>query len=161
MMDILRNWLIGIVAAAMLVSVLDALLPKGGSGKIAKLAGGLVLLLAVVQPLLQIQGETISDGWEDYKEELSQYSNDLEIAEENLMEGLIAQQSATYIQDKAMTMGITCTAEVETSPDEDGNPLPYAIVITGALTQGEQEQLTQIIATDLAIPAQRQTYQGG
>lgn len=160
-MDLLRNWLIGIVAAAMLVSVLDTLLPKGGAGKIAKLAGGLVLLLAVVQPLLQLSEEDIGAGWEGYKEELSQYSSDLEVAEENLMEGLIAQQSATYIQDKAMTMGITCTAQVETYPDEDGTLLPYAIVITGDLTQGEQEQLTQIIATDLAIPAERQSYQGG
>lgn len=55
MMEMLRGWLLGLTAAALAVSLLTAMLPKGETiRRIAGLAGGLILLLAVVQPLLRV-----------------------------------------------------------------------------------------------------------
>ena len=52
MMEMLQGWLLGLTAAALAVSLLTAMLPKGETiRRIAGLAGGLILLLAVVQPL--------------------------------------------------------------------------------------------------------------
>ena len=52
MMEMLQEWLLGLTAAALAVSLLTAMLPKGETiRRIAGLAGGLILLLAVVQPL--------------------------------------------------------------------------------------------------------------
>ena len=54
MMEMLQGWLLGLTAAALAVSLLTAMLPKGETiHRIAGLAGGLILLLAVVQPLLR------------------------------------------------------------------------------------------------------------
>ena len=47
MMDGIRQWLLGILAAAMGLSLLYALLPKGAARAAAKATGGLILLLAV------------------------------------------------------------------------------------------------------------------
>ena len=53
-MSIFRTWLFGIMAAAMALSILYALVPKGALLTIAKCTGGLVMLLVVVRPLLAL-----------------------------------------------------------------------------------------------------------
>ena len=56
MMEMLQGWLLGLTAAALAVSLLTAMLPKGETiRRFAGLAGGLILLLAVVQPLLRVR----------------------------------------------------------------------------------------------------------
>ena len=52
MMEMLQGWLLGLTAAALAVSLLTAMLPKGETiRRIAGLAGGLILLLADLAPL--------------------------------------------------------------------------------------------------------------
>ena len=41
----------------------------------------------------------------------------------------------------------------------DRYPIPYAVTVTGSLSAQEQRLLTQRIEADLAIPAERQTYE--
>ena len=63
MMDGIRQWLLGILAAAMGLSLLYALLPKGAVRAAAKATGGLILLLAVLgllafsRPIVKKLGE--------------------------------------------------------------------------------------------------------
>ena len=52
MMDGIRQWLLGILAAAMGLSLLYALLPKGAVRAAAKATGGLILLLALMVVLV-------------------------------------------------------------------------------------------------------------
>ncbi len=49
--ETLRTWLLGIIAAGMVIGVLYALLPKGRMKPIAHAAGGAALLLVIVQPV--------------------------------------------------------------------------------------------------------------
>ena len=51
MMDGIRQWLLGVLAAAMALSLLYALLPKGAVRGAARATGGLILLLVVLGPL--------------------------------------------------------------------------------------------------------------
>ena len=51
-MSLLKTWLFGVIAAAMALSILYALVPKGALLTIAKCTGGLIMLLVVVRPLL-------------------------------------------------------------------------------------------------------------
>ena len=50
-MSALRDWLLGVVAAALAVALAQAITPEGAVKRIGRLAGGLVLLLAVVKPV--------------------------------------------------------------------------------------------------------------
>ena len=52
MMELLRQWLVGVTCAAMIIALADSLTPPGTVRKVGKLVGGLVLLLAVLQPVL-------------------------------------------------------------------------------------------------------------
>ena len=53
-MSLLKTWLFGVIAAAMALSILYALVPKGALLTIAKCTGGLIMLLVVVRPLLAL-----------------------------------------------------------------------------------------------------------
>ena len=50
-MAFLRQWLLGVVSCAFLVSLLDQLTPEGSARKLARFSGGLVLILCMLRPL--------------------------------------------------------------------------------------------------------------
>lgn len=90
----LKDWLLGVVAAALAVSVAQALTPAGTVKKVGRLVGGLVLLLAVARPLLRMD-VTAWDlpVWDTVDLELQTQEN------QKLLEDLIAGQVQTYIEE--------------------------------------------------------------
>jgi len=84
MMDGIRQWLLGILAAAMGLSLLYALLPKGAVRAAAKATGGLILLLAVlgggafayIKFIKPKQGAKVSADPDDYEFEDEEYENE-------------------------------------------------------------------------------------
>lgn len=56
MVEILRGWLLGLVAAALILTVLRALVPKGSIRPVARVTAGLVLLLVLLRPLAGLGG---------------------------------------------------------------------------------------------------------
>lgn len=89
-----KEWLLGVVAAALAVSVAQALTPAGAVKKVGRLVGGLILLLAAARPLLRLD----VSGWDLPVWDAA----DVELqAQENqkLMEDLIAGQVRTYIEE--------------------------------------------------------------
>ena len=53
-MTILRSWLLGVVACALLVSACEQLTDGGTMKKIVRFVGGMLLMLALLRPLLRI-----------------------------------------------------------------------------------------------------------
>ena len=154
MMETLRGWLLGLTAAALAVSLLTAMLPKGETiRRIAGLAGGLILLLAVVQPLLRGRGE-LTWRYETYQREMDRQTEAYQAAYADSLSGDIADRTAAYISEKAASLGIDCRVQVEVRT-EDGLPLPY-----GASLDVERDQvLSDYMAQELGIPASRQSWQ--
>ena len=58
-MSFLREWLLGVTAAALAVALAQALTPEGTVKKLLRITGGLVLLLAVVRPLKGLVPEVL------------------------------------------------------------------------------------------------------
>ena len=125
MMEMLQGWLLGLTAAALAVSLLTAMLPKGETiRRIAGLAGGLILLLAVVQPLLRVRWEELTWRYETYQREMDRQTEAYQAAYADSLSGDIADRTAAYISEKAASLGIDCRVQVEVRT-EDGLPLPY------------------------------------
>ncbi len=103
----LRTWLLGIIAAGMILSVLYALLPRGRMKAVAHAVGGVALLLVIVQPVTRLA----------YRQE-----GDAELA------GLIADKTGAYIASKGADMGIECTPQVTTELRQ-GVPYPCTVVL--------------------------------
>lgn len=160
MLDIIRQWLLGITCAALVAALAESLTPPGTIRKIGRLTGGLVLLIAVLRPLCSLDQDALTRALTEYKLELSAYSDELGEENRSLMKGIIEERSDAYIQDKAESMGIQCQISVEVGEEGDW-PVPESVTVFGALTEEQRAELAQTIEADFAIPAERQYYESG
>ena len=151
----LKTWLLGVTAAALAVSLAQALTPEGTVKKIGRLAGGLVLLLAAVRPLTSWNGELpkgVSLAPDPGLVEEAAQSG------EEAMKILIAQKAGAYIVDKGQSLGLRCKAEVGVAEDGSGWPIPWEVTVFGQWTSQQKKALSQAVEEELGIPAQRQSF---
>ena len=154
-MTILREWLLGVVAAALVISLAQALTPEGTVKKVGKLVGGLVLLLAVVGPVVRVDPAALAGLWT-----ASEYEEAAARSGEEVMKILIAQKTGAYIVDKGQSLGCQVTeAEVTVADDGSGWPVPRSVVVKGDWTPEQREALRRAIEEELAIPPARQLFQ--
>ncbi len=159
MIELLRSWLVGVTCAAMVVALAESLSPAGAVRKVGRLTGGLVILLAIVQPVMTLDITNLSGILAEYRVEASGYSDDLERENEKLMKDIIAEQTGAYILDKAAVLGIgSCEVTVEVADQGEGYPIPEAVTVMGSITEDQQKILSRQIEANLAISADRQTY---
>lgn len=161
MMDVMRQWLLAVVCGAMLAAVIQALLPKGGAGRIGRLAGSLVLLLAVISPLLRLDAQELTLSMTKYRLAQSEYVEDLSKMNREVLKEIIAEQTEAYILDKAQELGITCRVTVLCEGGDAETPCPSQVRVTGELSPEQEQSLMRVIETQLGIPAQDQVYERG
>ncbi len=158
MLEAIHQWIFGVTAAAMLAAAAQSLMPKGPVWRIGRITGGLVVLLALLAPLLELDEAALARALSEYNLPQAQ-TEELEAVDAALFQTLIEEETGAYISQQAERLGAACTVAVETRPAEDGYPVPWAVTVTGALTEEQRERLTRRLEADLAIPAERQTYQ--
>ena len=158
MMGAVRSWLMAVIAVSLLCAVADALMPRGAVRRAGKLVCGLVLLGAVLSPVAGLDVESGQRWLDGYLASIQNRESELEETVESQMKGIIEQEYAAYIVDKAAELGLTCTARVDCKLSEDGLYLPVRTEVAGLKTAGGQEELIRVIETDLGVPAERQFY---
>lgn len=162
MMELLRQWLVGVTCAAMLVALADSITPAGTVRKIGKLVGGLVLLLAILHPLLAFDYSAMAIAMTDYQAAFGAYDVELKETDMDLMKTIIGERAGAYILDKAEQLGLSCQKVVVTCQVGAGDmPYPSAVTIIGVPEGAQRKTLMRQIEADLAIPADRQTYESG
>ena len=112
MMDGIRQWLLGILAAAMGLSLLYALLPKGAVRAAAKATGGLILLLAVLGPAAGLDLSDLTVRYEDLSRDMEQQAETYRREGQAQLELGIRQRTAAYISEKAAQLGLSCHPRV-------------------------------------------------
>lgn len=155
-MNVLKMWLLGIVAAAMAVSILYALVPRGALLTVARCTGGLVMMLVVLRPLLALDWEGISMNYDDWRQTIQQQTEDYTAANRQQMETIIQTETAAYIQEKAAALGLDCHPRV-TCQVREGVPFPAEVV----LDIPKNAALSQWMAEELAIHADHQRWREG
>ena len=152
-MSVFRTWLFGIVAAAMVLSILYALIPKGALLTIAKCTGGLVMLLVVLRPLLALDMDSLRWQYEAWEGTIQQQTEAYTDANRQEMAAIIQQETAAYISEKAAELGLTCSPEV-TCQLQDGVPFPVEVT----MDIPKNAALLRIIAADLGIDEAHQRW---
>ena len=155
-MDGLREYVIRVVAAALISGVVIRLTEGIGSGEIIRMLCGLFMTLILLQPIIgrrELQ-------WEFMLPQIRRQ------AEENVLEGVAAaekirqefimRQAETYITNRAAEMDTEIQAEIMLGEDN----LPESVVLIGAVSPLNKSRLTQIIASELGIPRERQEWIG-
>ena len=158
-MDNIKDYLIGITAAALVCGIVNAFFDgKGSTGVIVKLASGIFLILAVASPFVKLQFDGIWDITEDFRisgEAAAAWGK--RIGQEALATGIISRTEA-YILDKAESLGTELSVQVEVSEDEI--PVPKSVRISGKVSPYEKAVLTHFMEKNLGIPAEDQIWIG-
>ena len=145
-MTFLRLWLLGVVACAVLVSLAGQLTDGGTMKKIVRFAGGMLLMLAMLRPLLRLDLAV-------YREAVSQLELELAQRQEDALSARIAAETGAYIEDKADELGLSVRAAVRTE-EVDGVPLPVSVTLCGE----ENAALADCIERELGIAKEDQLW---
>ena len=150
MMEFIRNWVMSVVAVGMLVSLCLGLSPGGKVQKVGRFCGGLLLFLAVVTPLTQLDLTGSLQDFRDYCDQLSVTSDEVTQAGATLTQDLVISQSEARIQVQAKSLGADVTVTI-TCASQDGLPVPDSVSVTGAMTAWQRQQLTQWIMDSFGL----------
>ena len=154
MIQMLKEWLFGLVAAAMLLAMLNTLLPKRVFQAIGKVTGGLILMLVLLRPILGLRWDDLSGKYRDYEQQIEQQTEAYTRENQREMENIIEQRLNAYIWETAAQMGLDCKAEVETQL-RDGVPYPVSVT----LYREDHEELSNRISQELGIAPEQQRWE--
>lgn len=157
----LRNYLLSIVAAALLSGILLSLTPTGSVRRTLRFICGLVLVLAALGPAADLDVEHLSGSLTEIRMQAGKQAETAEDGSMELLAALIKERTEAYIWDKAASLGMTLgQVEVETGA-EGGYPAPCAVAITAGCTALQRRRLTELIERELAIPSSEQEWSEG
>lgn len=161
MIELVRQWLTGVICAALITALADGLMPKGAVKQVGKLVCALVLLCAVLCPILTLDLPNVPINFDLAAGQTEQQRVQLEQRSGTMLKTLIERQSAAYIVDKAARMGLNCHVQVVCRAGEGGTWLPQSVYITGEMDAGKQAELAAAIHTEFGIAPECQVYTGG
>ena len=155
----MAQYLLGGVAAAMVLGILDGLLDKKSSAAgLLRLMGGLFLTFTLLQPLTKMDFSSIGDyiaAFGDEGESIAALGEDM-AAEE--MARIIKSKTEAYILDKAQAFGLNLQVEVTVSEEE--TPVPMGVRLAGNVSPYAKWQLQNMMEEDLGIGEEQQIWTG-
>ena len=97
MMELLRAWLTGITAAAILCALANSLMPEGAVRRVGKLACGLLMLSAVLRPLVEVEALSPGDLLKDYQARAAVQAQTLEEERNAALKSVIEQIGRAHV----------------------------------------------------------------
>ena len=156
-MELMRGWILRVTVSAIVIAAAEALMPAGTVKQVGRLTGGLILILGVVQPLVQLDYDDLYDLVMALPAGAIRQET-LEESQYGPLKASIEEELGAYIEDKGQQLGAACTARVTCTLAEGGVPVPSQVTVAGPLTPGQQQALSQWLSQELGIPRQGQIY---
>ena len=153
MIETVREWLTGVIAVTLMVSIAQSLMPSEGVRKAGSFTGGLILMIALLGPLFRMDYQLPEWNLRDYETSIAQRKAELyEQGNRELADNVSAQIRELIIAHAAQ-MDIQTNAAVRVKTD-NGIPVPYAAEMDCVRVAA----LETWIATELGIPPENQTW---
>lgn len=153
----LREYLLSLCAACLLVTVIMSVLRQGTAQRLAGIAGGLVIILTAISPLLKIDPDTMTRAVWKLNMDTEAACSGVEIGSRALLKQVITEKCESYILDKARNLGMQIQVEV-TLCDAEDYPYPEKVILRGSWSVLERNRLSEYISEDLGVPAERQEW---
>ena len=97
MMESVRTWVLSILAAALLLGLLESCVPKGPVRSVAKLAAGLALFLAVAAPLEERLPDWLGRAFREELASVTAFSDTMIETEKSYLETIMYLLVAEFI----------------------------------------------------------------
>lgn len=155
-MEFLGNWVIGITAAALILSAVLALAPEGSAKRVVRLAGGACVLLAVFLPIAGLDADDFLPVAYAAPDEYAETLSELGRTNYELQKTIIEQRISSYIQAKADALGISAAASVSFE-EREGVPCPVAAAVECSGDESAADELCGYVESELGIECAART----
>lgn len=156
-MDGIREYLIGVVAAALVCGVVASLVSdKTVIGLSVKFIAGLLMALVVVRPWVSISFDELFGWSEDIGVDGMDYAHSGETMAHEAYRTSIKQQMETYILDEAKALDCALTVEVILSDDDI--PVPKTVTLSGDISPYARQVITTLLTERLGINQEGQIW---
>ena len=150
----MKQWLLGIVLTAFAGGLARQLAPQGREQAMVRLVGGLLLTLAILRPLSQMDWEGVALEAGSFQSRTAEQAEIYRKNQQEALAAIIAEKSEAYIWDKANQLGLACQVTVTTAAGESGIPLPDTVTILGPYSPA----LAACIEEEVGLPAEKQIW---
>ena len=157
MTDIFSQWLHAVIYTGIVCSIALMLSPDGRVKNALKILCAVAMCAAIVSPLSELDFDAYSKAMARCRLDAEQYTTQGEQYSKNLNRTIIEDECRAYILDKAASLGLTVTVELEMET-RAATPYPKAVTIHGEATPAQKQQLQQYLEQTFAIPVQRQVW---
>ena len=153
----IREYLIGVVAAALVCGIVTNLINgKTAIGVSVKLIAGLLMVSAVIRPLMTISLDGLTGWTEDIRADGINFVSTGEIMAKETYLSSIKQQVETYILDEAKALDCALTVEVILS--EEDMPVPETVKLSGEISPYARQVITTLLTERLGIEREDQIW---
>ena len=151
MIEVLRQMLMNVTAAAILAGISLQFVKEGPLQEIVRVAAGLMLTLALLLPLARMPGA--GTAFSSVLGEVQNAAARAAAENQRVAASSVGNAVAIYIQDRAAEMGVKCTAAVHMDGDESGRLVTERVTlyIEGA-TEDERSAVCQMVTQECGIP---------
>lgn len=157
MIDALREYVIHVIATALICAVVIRLFRGSGSGKmVVKLLCGMVLTFSIIQPVRQMDISFVDEFVWEFRAEADRAVSDGKNASATAWSESIIAGTEAYILEKTKAMNVDLNVEVELSKDEV--PMPSGVKLIGKVAPYAKSVLSDMIERDLNIPKECQIW---
>lgn len=153
----MKQWLMGVIAAAILCTIAQDLSPRGSVKQVGRLVCAMVLLCAVLSPVKTLDVAAGGQWLTDYRAALADSRAALAEQGEEIQMAVIAEKYRAYIESKGAQLGLDCRARVDCR-EEGGICVPDRVEVTGDLSQGDWDGLSRCLEEELGVPPERQSF---
>ena len=158
MIHSLKEWITGITYVSLIAGIMIAVTPKGKPKQIAKFAGGLLLMIAFLKPMLSAGHDTAS-FFTVISNEKEEYRKQFERDRETALNSIIEQKTAAYILDKARELGIAdCRISLRLQANDNQYAYPYEVWVTATVSNEQHIALAEIIEKEIGIASSMQHW---
>jgi hypothetical protein len=157
-MDEIRTYVLSVVGAAIIGSVLNGLLSKDTcAGKLLHLISGILLTLVAIRPVAQLNIDALGSFSVHNPQEISLAVETGKDLASDAMVVIIKANSEAYILDKATDLNANLTVSVILSEDGD-YPVPQSVQMSGSVSPYAKKLLSQMLQEDLGIEPEDQIW---
>lgn len=157
MMELIKQWLLGITGAAILAALAEGIMPDGGIRQVGKLICGLLLLAAVLKPLAGANLSAFPEEWFCDGAQLQSLQEETQMR----MKRIIEDEFSAYSMDKARIFGVSCEIRVSCQQEENGIFLPEQAEISGVTGDEDQNAVAVMLCTELGLPQEALVFEEG
>ena len=158
MTQAVRDYLLGVVAAAMMSVIVLTLVPKGTVHRTLTFLCGMTIILAALGPIAKLDFDHMAQSLAKARIRAEEAAGGVTADNTELIAELIKEKTESYIWDKADGLGFTPTGVTAEIRSDGSYPYPYSVEISGVCTPEQRDRMTRDLEQNLAIPAQRQEW---